>query len=304
MDNIVKYGNYAVTDKVYYEPVGNEVTNFKIAYECRLPVSLIGPTGCGKTTLAMKMAYELNQRYTQIDKNGNAIVADFPKAENQLGNKIAFPYIEIPCHEDLTETHLVGRYNFNDEWLPGPLYTAAKNGGMVVLDEIVEARKDAIVLLHGLTDDRRVLYISKKNEIITPPEDFMVVICYNPGYQFKTKDLKPSTRQRFTTINMDYPSKEIESKIIKTKTGIDTQTADRLVDIANEIRDARNSDQINLDEGASTRLLIYAAKFYQKCIDMKIEPDFSDICRINIFNPISSEDTDREILEEILKEYL
>ncbi|MAH03204.1 AAA family ATPase [Candidatus Pacearchaeota archaeon] len=299
-DKITKYEDYSIVDEPYYEPVGNEITDFQVAFNCKRPLSLIGPTGCGKTTLALYMAYKLRQDLITKTDKGKTEVLEFSKSESQTGNKIAFPYIEIPCHEDMTETHLVGRYGLNNEWLPGPLYIGASRGGIVVLDEIVEARKDAVVLLHSLTDDRRVLYVAKKGEVITPPDNFMVVTCYNPGYQIRSKNLKQSTAQRFPTIQMNYPSTEIEEKIIIKKTGIEKDVASKLVRLGNEIREAKNNDTINLQEGVSTRLLIMASEFYLEYKKIGLEPDLKHIARVNIFNPISTEDTDRKSLEELL----
>ena len=204
---IQKYEDYAIVEEPYYEEIGSEVFDFEVAYSIKRPLALVGPTGCGKTALATYMAYKLRQDLVEVTKeNGKpSRVSKMSQAEKQLDGKIVFPYIEIPCHEDLTETHLLGRYDLNDQWLPGPLYIGATNGGIVVLDEFVESRPDARVLLHSLTDDRRVLPVAKKGEVITPPDNFMVVVCYNPGYQVRAKELKASTRQRFPTIEMDYP---------------------------------------------------------------------------------------------------
>jgi len=297
----IAYKDYGIVDPTYYEEIGNEKTDFRVAYLLKRPLSLIGPTGCGKTTLAMHMAYELGQDFTEVDQAGNIAKAEFTKAETQDDGKIAFPYIEVPCHEDLTETHLVGRYGLQGEWLEGPLYTAATNGGIVVLDEIVEARKDVTVLVHGLTDDRRVLHVPKKGGLIKVPDNFMLVICYNPGYQIKQKDLKPSTRQRFPTITLDYPIAEKEMKIVMTKTGVEEAIAEKFVTLANEIRSAKANDNYNLQEGASTRLLIMAAESYLKHKELDIERSLTDIARTNIINPITTEETDIKALETLLE---
>lgn len=299
---IVRYEDYAVTEEPYYEEIEQEVTDFRIAYENKRPLSLIGPTGCGKTTLAHYMAYILRQDLISVDKAGGGVsVHKLSKAEKQANGQIAFPYIQVPCHEDLTETHLVGRYGLNNEWLPGPLYIGATKGGIVVLDEIVEARKDAVVLIHSLTDDTRVLPVPKKGEVVIPPDNFMVVICYNPGYQVKSKDLKPSTRQRFPTIEMNYAPPDKERKIIIRKTGIDEENAGKLVALAGEIRQAKETDAIRLQEGASTRLLIMAAEHYLSSRKPGRKPDLHHSVRINIFNPITSDDTDKQALEKYLK---
>ncbi len=297
--SIIKQGDYAIFEEPYYEPVGSEITDFEIAYRRKRPLSLIGPTGCGKTTLTTYMAWKLSEDIIYQGKDGMA-VSKLSEAEKQPDGRIMFPYIEIPCHEDLNTNDLVGRYDFSNNWIPGPLYIGATQGGIVVLDEIVEARKDAIVLLHGLTDDRRALTVSKKGEVVLPPDNFMVVICYNPGYQIKAKDLKPSTRQRFPTVEMNYPPQDIEKKILMKKTGIDEKIAGRLVSLGNTIRESKDSDTLNLQEGASTRLLLMAAEYYLEYEKMGLKPDLAHIARITIFNPISTEETDKKALEEML----
>ncbi|HII72432.1 TPA: CbbQ/NirQ/NorQ/GpvN family protein [Candidatus Woesearchaeota archaeon] len=301
MEAIIKpYKDYAIIEEPFYLEINNEVTDFTVAFRRKRPLSLIGPTGCGKTTLATYMSYRLRQ--DMITGGDITKVAKFSQAEKQAGGSIAFPYIEIPCHEDMTETHLVGRWGLNGEWLPGPLYIGSTQGGIVVLDEIVEARKDAIVILHPLTDDRRVLPVPKKGEVIQPPDHLMVVICYNPGYQVKSKDLKPSTRQRFPTIVMDYPPPEKEKVILQKKVpGLPDDIADRLTTLARDIRKAKDANTLSLQEGASTRLLVMAGEFYMEYKAMGLEPDFAHIARITIFNPISNEDTEKEALEMLLK---
>ncbi len=275
--------DYVVTEEPYYEPVGNEIEIFESAFRLRRPLAILGPTGCGKTALATYMAYKLRKELIQKDPS------------------LQFPYIEVPCHEDLTVNDLVGRYGFDNVWQPGPLYLGAKHGGIVLLDEIVEARKDAIVMIHSLADDRRHLPVVKKGEVLVPPEHFMLVACYNPGYQIRSRNLKPSTRQRFVTLEMDYPCADIEKKILYKKTGIDEPGADIFVTLGNHIRKAaKGSNDLNLQEGASTRLLVMAAEFYQREKYLGREPNIKEIARVTIFNPVSTEETDRKTLEEML----
>ena len=222
---------YMIPEEPYYRVVGNEEELFKSAYEKKIPVILKGPTGCGKTRFLQYMAYKLSR-----------------------------PLITIACHEDLTSSDLVGRYIFkgNDTvWAPGPLTLAVTSGGICYLDEVVEARKDTIVIIHPLTDFRRILPLEKKGTYIEAADGFLLVISYNPGYQTILKDLKQSTRQRFITIAFDYPPPNIESEIIENETGIDPDTAEKLVKIAGKIR---NLKKHGLDEGVSTRLLMYCAE--------------------------------------------
>src|SRR5437016_7715706 len=215
----------------YYLPVGKEVGLFEAAYRGKLPVMLKGPTGCGKTRFIEYMAWRLNR-----------------------------PLITVACHEDLSATDLVGRFLLEGDetvWHDGPLTTAVKNGAICYLDEVVEARKDTVVIIHPLTDHRRRLPIEKRGTILEAPADFMLVVSYNPGYQSILKDLKQSTRQRFVAIDFDYPPPDPETAIVAREGGIDEGTARDLVLIGQKVRNLRGH---GLEEGVSTRLLIYAAQ--------------------------------------------
>lgn len=229
----------------YYRPLGDEITVFEAAYEARLPVLLKGPTGCGKTRFVEYMAWRISQRGPEPDRNRR----DRP-----------VELTTVACHEDLTATDLVGRYLLSGEetvWMDGPLTRAARNGDLCYLDEIVEARKDTTVLIHSLTDHRRILPIEKTNERLVAHPDFLLVISYNPGYQSIIKDLKPSTRQRFVSIEFTYPSPEDEAAILVAESGVDAATAERLARIG---ASTRHLHERGLEEGVSTRLLVYAAK--------------------------------------------
>ena len=234
----------------YYLPVGDEVDIFRAAYACRLPILLKGPTGCGKTRFVEYMAYSLR---------GSDNGAPTPGQEVPPGNLIT-----VACHEDLTGSDLVGRYLIKGDetvWIDGPLTQAVKGGCIAYLDEIVEARKDTIVLIHPLTDHRRILPIDKKGEIIEAHPDFLLVISYNPGYQSVLKDLKHSTRQRFVTIDFDYPPRDKEAQIIAHESGVDMERALALAKLGEKVRHLKAS---GLEEGVSTRLLIYAGQLIQR----------------------------------------
>ncbi|MBI4516492.1 MAG: CbbQ/NirQ/NorQ/GpvN family protein [Deltaproteobacteria bacterium] len=231
-----------VSDQPYYLPIGDEVAIFSAAYECRLPVLLKGPTGCGKTRFIEHMAHVLRGAAA----NGNAEEAP--------------SLITVACHEDLTGSDLVGRYLIKGDetvWIDGPLTQAVKAGAICYLDEIVEARKDTIVLIHPLTDHRRILPIDKKGEILEAHPDFLLVISYNPGYQSVLKDLKHSTRQRFVTIDFDYPPRDKEAQVIAHESGLAIEQAMELAKLGEKVRHLKAS---GLEEGVSTRLLIYAAQ--------------------------------------------
>lgn len=226
-------------DEPFYLPVGDEVSLFEAAYRERIPVLLKGPTGCGKTRFVEYMAWQFAQK---------------------SGKQTAYPLTTVSCHEDLTATDLVGRYLLSSEgthWIDGPLTRAVKCGGICYLDEVVEARKDTIVVIHSLTDHRRLLPIEKKGEILKAHADFFLVVSYNPGYQSTIKDLKHSTRQRFVSIEFDYPVQALEQRIIARESGVDPETAAALALAGMQIR---HLDQQNLLEGPSTRLLIYAGR--------------------------------------------
>ena len=230
---------YQVTEEPFYLPVADEIELFEAAWRERMPVLLKGPTGCGKTRFVEHMSWRL--------------------ARHDRGQP-GMPLVTISCHEDLTATDLVGRYLLSangTEWIDGPLTRAVKSGGICYLDEVVEARKDTIVVIHSLTDHRRLLPIEKKGELLRAHPDFLLVVSYNPGYQSTIKDLKHSTRQRFVSIEFDYPAQALEQRIIEREAGVVADVANSLALIGMQIR---HLDQQNLLEGPSTRLLIYAAR--------------------------------------------
>lgn len=227
----IKTEEYFIKDEPFYQPVADEIQIFEAAYKQRLPVLLKGPTGCGKTRFMEHMAWRLKR-----------------------------PLITVSCHDDLTASDLVGRYLIqggNTIWVDGPLARAVRAGAICYLDEIVEARKDTMVVIHPLADDRRVLPMEKRGEVLEANEDFCLSISYNPGYQSVLKDLKQSTRQRFVALEFDYPNAEVETEIIARETDIEKSVAADLVKFANMTRNLKGS---GLEEGASTRLLVHAAK--------------------------------------------
>ncbi len=253
--------DYRVATEPYYLPVGREVELFEAAHSAKLPVILKGPTGCGKTRFVEHMAWRLER-----------------------------PLITVACHEDLSSTDLVGRFLLEGEetiWHDGPLTSAVRNGAICYLDEVVEARKDTVVIIHPLTDHRRRLPIEKRGTILEAPSDFMLVVSYNPGYQSILKDLKQSTRQRFVAIEFDYPPPEMEAEIVAREGGVDEGTARDLVLIGQKVRNLRGH---GLEEGVSTRLLIYAAQL----IALGIPP--VDAADVAMCSPITD---DRELQRSI-----
>jgi nitric oxide reductase NorQ protein len=235
-------GGHRLDTEPWYLPLADEVTLFEAAYAQRLPVLLKGPTGCGKTRFVEHMAWRL---YRQTDTRRRGLET---------------PLVTVACHEDLTATDLVGRYLLSNDatvWLDGPLTRAVRSGAICYLDEIVEARKDTTVIVHALTDHRRLLPIEKTGELLDAHPDFLLVISYNPGYQSVLKDLKPSTRQRFVSLEFDYPPVDVEATIIAHESRLDAALAQRLALIGEKVRNLREH---GFEEGVSTRLLVYAAQ--------------------------------------------
>ena len=221
--------DYCLREAPFYKPGGNEIALYEQAYRHRMPLILKGPTGCGKTRFVEYMAWKLKR-----------------------------PLITLACNEDMTASDLVGRYLLDADgtaWHDGPLTMAVRYGGICYLDEVVEARQDTTVVIHPLTDARRVLPLDKKGEVVQAHPDFQLVVSYNPGYQSSAKDMKPSTRQRFAALEFDYPEASAEADIVAHETSIDLSQAERLVALARSTRELKNR---GLDEGASTRMLIYA----------------------------------------------
>ncbi|HYV07320.1 MAG TPA: CbbQ/NirQ/NorQ/GpvN family protein [Blastocatellia bacterium] len=252
---------HVITREPYYLAVEDEVELFEAAYRTKLPVMLKGPTGCGKTRFIEYMAWRLNR-----------------------------PLVTVACHEDLSATDLVGRFLLEGDetvWHDGPLTTAVKHGAICYLDEVVEARKDTIVLIHPLTDDRRILPVEKRGSVLQAPDEFMLVVSYNPGYQSVLKDLKQSTRQRFISLEFDYPPAQLEAAILVHEGNIDEQTSRDLVLIGEKVRNLKGH---GLEEGVSTRLLVYAAQL----ISRGIHPQTA--CEVAITSPITD---DRELQRSI-----
>ncbi|MBS96845.1 MAG: CbbQ/NirQ/NorQ/GpvN family protein [SAR202 cluster bacterium] len=240
---------YTVEEEPFYVPVTDEVEMFEAAYKQRIPVLLKGPTGCGKTRFVEHMAWRLGRPVTKIKTT---------KTNDDTGSGL--PLITIACHEDLTASDLVGRYLLEGEetkWIDGPLTRAVRAGAICYLDEVVEARKDTTVLIHPLTDHRRLLPIEKRGQVVQADDGFLLCMSYNPGYQSALKDLKHSTRQRFVALEFDYPDQDSESKVIAHESGVDSAMAESLARLGEKVRNLKDH---GLQEGASTRLLIYAGK--------------------------------------------
>lgn len=257
---------YRLTDEPYYQPVRDELAQFDAAYAARLPVMLKGPTGCGKTRFVEHMAWRLGR-----------------------------PLVTVSCNEDTTASDLVGRFLLDANgtyWQDGPLALAARAGAICYLDEVVEARQDTVVAIHPLTDARRSLPLDKKNELLHAHPDFQLVVSYNPGYQRLLKDLKPSTKQRFVAIDFDYPEPSIEAGIVMHEGGVDAGLAASLVAIAGKIRRLKGH---GLDEGASTRMLVYAATLVARGIAPL------PACRMALVRPLSDDADMLDALDAVVQ---
>ena len=260
MNDVIK--QHIVDKEPYYRAVADEVELYEAAYSVRMPMMLKGPTGCGKTRFVEHMAYKLGK-----------------------------PLITVACNEDMTASDLVGRFLLDANgttWQDGPLAVAARFGAICYLDEVVEARQDTTVVIHPLTDNRRVLPLEKKGELVHAHPDFQLVISYNPGYQSLMKDLKQSTKQRFGALDFSYPEHDVEAEIVAHEAGVGRDVADKLVSIAER---ARNLKGHGLDEGISTRMLVYAGNLIAK----GVAPESA--CRVALVRPITDDPDMRDALD-------
>ncbi|MBF0098413.1 MAG: CbbQ/NirQ/NorQ/GpvN family protein [Magnetococcales bacterium] len=238
----------------FYLPTGNEITLFERAWQYKLPLLLKGPTGCGKTRFVAHMAARLQR-----------------------------PLITVACHDDLSAADLTGRFLLKGgatQWEDGPLTRAVRSGAICYLDEIVEARKDVTVILHPLSDDRRILPLDRTGETLLAPKEFMLVASFNPGYQSLLKQLKPSTRQRFITLEFSFPPPELEQQIVASESGLPLPQVVVLVRLAQQMRALQGHD---LEEGVSTRLLIYCATLIHSGLS------WQEAVRVTLIEPLADD---------------
>ena len=260
--------SFRIADEPWYRPTADEIDLFAAAYAARMPVMLKGPTGCGKTRFVEHMAWRLG-----------------------------LPLVTVACNEDMTASDLVGRFLLEADgtrWQDGPLTFAARHGAICYLDEVVEARQDTTVVIHPLTDNRRVLPLEKKGELLRAHPAFFLVISYNPGYQSLLKDLKQSTKQRFGALDFTWPEPDIEAEIVAHEGGVDATVARKLVEIGAR---ARNLKGHGLDEGVSTRMLIHAARL----IAQGVAP--VPACTMAITRPVTDDPDMRDALDAAVATY-
>lgn len=257
---------YKIKNKPFYKQLNNEIELYQAAYNAQLPIMVKGPTGCGKSRFIEYMAWKLNK-----------------------------PIISVSCNEDITASDLVGRFLLDangTRWVDGPLTMAARYGAICYLDEIVEARQDTMVVIHSLTDHRRELSLDKKGELVKAHPDFQLVISYNPGYQSLMKDLKQSTKQRFCGLDFDYANAEDEANIVKIEGKVDGDLAQKLVKIGHAARRLKGH---GLDEGISTRLMVYAAQL----INQGVTP--IEASKMALVRPITDDLDIRETLDNAIE---
>lgn len=245
---------FRIRQEPYYRALANEVELFEAAYAARLPVMLKGPTGCGKTRFVEHMAWRLRQ-----------------------------PLLTVACNEEMSASDLLGRFLLEGgatRWQDGPLTIAARHGAICYLDEVVEARQDTLVVIHPLTDDRRLLSLPARSETLRAHPDFLLVVSHNPGYQSALKDLKPSTKQRFGAIAFDYPARAREIEILIHETGLQSQLAERLVTVAEAARRLKGH---GLDEGVSTRMLVHAGELIRRGVAVEAA------CQMALVQPLTDD---------------
>jgi len=250
----------------FYLPIGREIDVFNSAWKARLPLLIKGPTGCGKTRFVQHMAETLGQEL-----------------------------ITVSCNEDTSATDLLGRHLLlggETRWVDGPVTRAVRSGALLYLDEIAEARADALVVLHSLSDHRRELYLDRTGERLAAPPEFMLVVSYNPGYQRSLRELKPSTRQRFVALHLGFPPEDLESRILTQEAGIDEALARRLVRMGSRIRGLH---ELNLLESASTRLLVAAGRLIAGGVPPRLA------CQSAIAEPLTDDDDARAALRQVIE---
>jgi nitric oxide reductase NorQ protein len=245
---------YRIRERPYYRAVGTELGSFEAASALSLPILLKGPTGCGKTRLVRHMAHRLG-----------------------------LPLVTVACSEDLTSQDLIGRFTLqggDTRWVDGPLTLAARHGAICYLDELVEAREDALVVIHPLSDERRELPLAARSELLFAHPDFRLVVSYNPDYRTSGKELKPSTRQRFAALELGYPPPELEAEIVHHEGGVAPALASALVQVAIGSRRLVGDD---LMEGISTRMLVSAARLIARGLPLL------QACELCLLQPLTDD---------------
>lgn len=250
---------------MFYREIGNESTIFRNAFKSKLALMIKGPTGCGKSRFVQSMAEELRR-----------------------------PLVTVSCHDDTSATDLLGRFivkGGDTVWQDGPLTRAVRDGAILYLDEVAEAREDVVVVIHPLTDYRREIYVDKTGERLSAPEGFMLIVSFNPGYQRRIKELKPSTRQRFVGLGFNYPPADIEAEIVQAEAGVEPAVARKLADIAGRLR---KLGELGLAETVSTRLLIHAGLLMREGLSPR------HACQAAIAQPLTDDDDIKRSINDLV----
>ncbi len=250
--------------KAYYRPVHQEVEVFRHAWDNRLPVLIKGPTGCGKSRFVEAMAESLGR-----------------------------PLVTVACNDETSSADLLGRWivrGGETVWQDGPVTRAVREGAVLYLDEVAEAREDVIVVVHPLSDHRRQLFLDRRDEQIEAPAEFMLVVSFNPGYRRGLKELKPSTRQRFVALSFGYPAPEVEAEIVRAETGLEAALARKLVALGTKVR---SLDEPGLTETASTRLLVNAARLIRAGLAPRVA------CAAAVVQPLTDDPTTARALQDL-----
>ncbi|MBL9140106.1 MAG: CbbQ/NirQ/NorQ/GpvN family protein [Verrucomicrobiales bacterium] len=251
---------------IYYLPIAHEADVFRHAWESHLPLMIKGPTGCGKTRFIQHMA-------------------------ERLGRQL----ITVSCNEDTSATDLLGRHLLvggETRWVDGPVTRAVRQGAFLYLDEIAEARPDALVVIHSLSDHRREVFLDRTGEFLAAPPEFMLIVSYNPGYQRSMRELKPSTRQRFVALSFEYPTEDQEIEIVGWESGAERNVIKRIVQIAKKIR---NLTELSLLESVSTRLLVSAAKLVARGVPPRLA------CCTAIAEPLTDDTDTLRALRQVIE---
>jgi nitric oxide reductase NorQ protein len=137
-----------------------------------------------------------------------------------------------------------------------------------------------------------MLPLDRTGEELLAPPGFMLVVSYNPGYQSLLKALKPSTRQRFIAIELDFLPPEQETAVVAAESGLSAERVRPLVHLAGRLRALKGHD---LEEGVSTRLIVYCATLIASGISM------TDAILAGMIEPLTDDGDVKAALVEVAR---